>query len=231
MNEFREEGCGSGSWISIRALINESKINSIYSKKDNSCNFGSAIYSPNNDLSITVECKPNTDINQTLCLNQIHNDYFNKTQETWQLKQPDTKSSTYSKDTKSIKHPQHFKDTRHRKFLNSCNKDFAKLKGEVLVLQDKLTKSDEKVKSLTSKIEIMKKEHADELQKIQARHERRLQRNKLDLDELLSKLSKKNEVHNFEEIKRFYKEDMEKIRDYYEDQIKMMKLNIYADRK
>ena len=55
MNRYEEECSQGNSWISIRSLINESKINSIYSKRNSDSSVDSSSPSPQNDSSITME--------------------------------------------------------------------------------------------------------------------------------------------------------------------------------
>ncbi|OMJ79738.1 hypothetical protein SteCoe_20165 [Stentor coeruleus] len=224
MNRFKEETSRGNSWISIRSLIKESKINSIYSKRNSDSSLDSLSPSPQNDSSITMEWKPNTYINQSVCFSSMHDNYCGDIQETCQSIQAESESPIYEKDIEAMKYYIHRRDSKFRKLQKTYNRDVMQLKDEVVSLQGKLTQNGEDVKRLTSVIEVMKKDHIQQLQNIQARHERKLQRSKQDLDVLLSDINEKTALYVSEKLTKTYQEEIEKLRDYYETKIEDLRL-------
>lgn len=223
MNRFEEESSRGNSWISIRSLINESKINSIYSKRNSDSSLDSSSPSPRNDSSITMEWKPNTCINQSVCFSSMHDNYCRDMQETCQSIQAESESPTYEKDIEAMKYYIHRRDSKYRKLQKTYNRDVMQLKDEVASLQGKLTQTGEDVERLTSMIEVMKKDHTQQLQNIQARHERKLQRSKQDLDVLLSDINEQTALYVSEKLKKAHQEEIEKLRDYYEAKIEELR--------
>lgn len=224
MSRYEEENLQNTSWISIRSLIKESKINSIYSKRSSDSNLDSSSPSPRNDSSITMEWKPNTYINQSICFSSMHDNYCKEIQESCQSQLNDTESPTYEKDIEAMKYYIHRRDSKYRKLQKTYNRDIMHLKDEFSIVQSKLSQSESEIERLTSVIELMKTEHTQQLQNMQARHERKLQRSKQDLDALLSDINEKTAAYVSEKLKATHEEEIEKIRDLYEEKIEELRV-------
>ena len=224
MNRYEEECSQGNSWISIRSLINESKINSIYSKRNSDSSVDSSSPSPQNDSSITMEWKPNTYINQSVCFSSMHDNYCKEIQDINQSLIHESESPTHEKDIEAMKYYIHRRDSKYRKLQKTYNREVMQLKEEATILQEKLANRDIEIEKLSSVIEIMQIEHTQQLQNMQARHERKLQKSKLDLDSLLSDVNEKTANYVAEKMKVSHQEEIEKLRDFYEEKIEELRM-------
>ena len=221
MNRYEEDLEGL-SWISIRSLIKESKINSLYSKQESESSMESLSPSPRHETSITTEWKPNTYINQSVCFSSMHENYCRDLQETTHSLLED--SPKYDQDIEAMKSYINRRETKYRKLQKIYNKDMLAQREELATLRDKLSKSEEEVQKLTSTVELMKKEHIQQLQNLQARHEQKLQKSKLDLESLINDISEKNSIFMTDLLKTAHAQEIEKLKDYYEEKIEELRV-------
>lgn len=224
MNRYEEEASQGKSWISIKSLINESKINSVYSKCNSDSSLESSTLSPRNDSSITMEWKPNTYINQSVCFSSMHDNYCRDLSDINESIVNESESPTYEKDIEAMKYYIHRRDSKYRKLQKRYNRDVMQLKEDIASLQSKLEQSTGETARLESVVEAHRKEHALQLQNIQARHERKLQRSKQDLDSLLSDINQKTALYVTEKLQKSHQQEIEKIRDYYEQKIEELRV-------
>ena len=136
----------------------------------------------------------------------------------------ESESPTYEKDIEAMRYYIHRRDSKYRKLQKTYNKDILQLKEEISTLQGKLNQSNNEIVRLGSLIERMETEHTQQLQNIQARHEKKLQRSKLDLDALLSDINEKTAAFVAEKLKIAHQEEIEKLRDFYEERIEELRV-------
>lgn len=223
MNRYEEEGSQGNSWISIRSLINEAKINSVYSKRNSDSSFNSSNCSPRNDTSITMEWKPNTYINQSVCFSSMHDNYCKEIQDLGQGIANEN-DSPYEQDIEAMKYYIHRRDSKYRKLQKTYNRDVIQLKEEVNAITEKFNQSQTEINRLAAVVEALQVEHTQQLQNMQARHERKLQRGKLDLDSLLSDINEKTAAYVSEKMTAAHQEEIEKLRDFYEEKIEELRV-------
>ena len=224
MNRYEDDCSQGNSWISIRSLINESKINSIYSKHDSDSSLDSSSCSPRQESSITMEWKPNTYINQSVCFSSMHDNYCKDMQDLSLNLTPEGESPTYEKNIEAMKYYIHRRDSKFRKLQKTYNRDVMQLKEEVSALQSKLSQRNDEVEKLTELFDKIQEDHTLQLQNMQARHERKLQRSKMDLDSLLSDINEKTAVYVTEKMKVEHQEEIEALRDFYEEKIEELRV-------
>lgn len=221
MNRYEEDHQGL-SWISIRSLIKESKINSLYSKHESESSLESSSPSPRHETSITTEWKPNTYINQSVCFSSMHENYCKDFQDTTHSLVED--SPKLSQDIEAMKCYINRRESKYRKLQKIYNKDMLAQREEVASLRSRLQQSEEEVERLTATVELMKQKHIEQLQNLQARHEHKLKKSKLDLETLISDISEKNSIFVTELLRKAHQEEMSKLKDYYEEKIEEMRV-------
>ena len=217
MNRYENEGL---SWISIRSLINEAKINSIYSKRNSDSSVESSSPSPRHESSITMEWKPNTYINQSVCFSSMHDNYCKELQET-------THSVVHEspeKDIEAMKCYIHRRENKYRKLQKIYNKDINLLRDEITVLNGKVHQADLENSRLASLMEMMKKEHIQQIQNLQARHEIKLQKTRVDMEGLIQEMRENSSGKLSEKLQLSHLREIEKIRDFYEEKIENMRV-------
>jgi hypothetical protein len=128
------------------------------------------------------------------------------------------------KDLEAMKCYIHRRETKYRKLQKIYNKDVTILRDEINVLSSKLNSAEIENSRLTGLMEMMKKEHIQQLQNLQARHEVKLQKNRTDMENLISEIAgKKTGIFN-EKIQKSHLQEIEKIRDFYEEKIEGLKV-------
>ena len=204
MNRYENEGL---SWISIRSLINDSKVNSVYSKPNSDSSVESSSPSPRHESSITMEWKPNTYINQSVCFSSMHDNYCKELQETIH-----TADDSPESDIEAMKCYINRRENKYRKLQKIYNKDVNLLRDEINALNVKVRQVDSENMRLTALVEIMKKEHIQQIQNLQARHEIKLQKNKIDFEGLIQEVRENKKI---DKIQSSHFKEIEKIRNFY----------------
>ena len=216
MNRYENEGL---SWISIRSLINDAKMNSVYSRRDSDSSVESSSPSPRHESSITMEWKPNTYINQSVCFSSMHDNYCKELQETIHTSANDSPES----DIEAMKCYINRRENKYRKLQKIYNKDVNLLRDEINAMNVKVSQADSENFRLTALVEMMKKEHIQQIQNLQARHEIKLQKNKVDLEGLIQEIRENRSVLVSDKLKLSHYKEIEKVRNLYEEKIETLK--------
>mmetsp|Transcript_18249 Transcript_18249/g.32746 ORF Transcript_18249/g.32746 Transcript_18249/m.32746 type:complete len:316 (-) Transcript_18249:3489-4436(-) len=189
-----EEDAESQSWISIKSLREATRPQSLWKRMRDS----------SHESSVTMEWKPNTCINASTSFSYLHENYRHD---------EDTQNSEFltfesSEDEELTTQLQRMEDELHslrRRYMH----DTKHLTSTVHKLKAQLHTSQQEQARLTASLEDQAKNHAIQLQQIQAHHERKLQRHRKDLDALLSSDTDRTSLE--EEITRLRLEHEEEL--------------------
>jgi len=174
-----EENRRIASWISIKSLKEAVDIHSVYKLESESS-------SPNNespDSSITMEWKPNTHINHSISFSSVHDPYCEDSLNTFE--------DDSARDLESMKYCLQRRDAKLRKLHKKYKREITKLQEENERLKLDLEHAQEEAKHFSEEVERLHQDHTVQLQSLQARHERKLQRSKQDLESLITNLNSK----------------------------------------
>lgn len=171
-----EEEVAPRSWISVKSLKEACELKNAYKATNVSSKTSSVTGSPcSNNVSITMEWKPNTTINKSLSFKALHKTYT-------------CFEEDYS-EVEVLKTQLKQKDEYLSQLNFKYERDISELNQLILELNEELEKSKKETSYYKKLVETTREEYNLKIQSMQARHERKLQRSKQDFDFLLSDMN------------------------------------------
>lgn len=162
--------------------------------------------------SITNEWKPNSYINQSVCGSTWH-EYYIEDSPDITLESSDCKCSSFSK-LKICKY-----ETKYTELVKKYYSDTKKLKDKVKELSDGISIAFKENEKLRHDLYGLQQDFSLEIQNIQARHQQKLLRTKVDLDSLVKSLDQKMA----EKFKKENEEIIRNLQNSYEEKIQALK--------
>ncbi len=188
------------TWISVRSLKQAADIKTVYRSHNEDTT------SPHSSLnsSVTAESAPNPVINVSPSFSNLHESYMNLRDEHTQAR----RMVSHSRDSSA-----------------STNRMVTRrAQEEVLELQQELLTAHRESDRLRAELAARDQQHSLQLQMIQAHHERKMQRSRHDLDELVRQQPKNLLEKTVNQLKSEHAADIDKLCSRFEEQIEQLKL-------
>lgn len=131
---------------------------------------------------------------------------------------------SYKQDIDAMRYYIQSKESKLRKLQRRYQRDVGKLKDEITQSKAETEAAHKEIYFLNQEIDRMQQDFSQQLLNNQARHERKLQRSKQDLDGLINELNEKTASFVAEKLRAMHQKEMEKIRDDYEEQIERLRM-------
>ncbi|CAG9328767.1 unnamed protein product [Blepharisma stoltei] len=219
-----EENPKTGSWISIKNLKAAADVHSVYRQQSRGSSPSSSPNASQNS-SITMEWKPNTYINQSICFSSMHDHYCEEIIDSTQtLLNESDEGLAYKQDIDAMRYYIQSKESKLRKLQRRYQRDIGKLKDELAQSKAETEAAQKEIYFLNQEIDRMQQDFTQQLLNNQARHERKLQRSKQDLDALISENNEKTAIFVAEKLRAIHQAEMDKLRDDYEEQIERLRM-------
>lgn len=187
------------TWISVRSLKQAADIKTVYRAHLEDSSPQSSLNS-----SITVESAPNPVINVSPSFSNLHESYMNLRDE----------------HTEARRVPSHSRDSS----ASTNRMATRRAQEEVLELQQEVLAARREVQRLRSELSSRDQQHALQLQMIQAHHERKMQRSRHDIEELLRQQPKKHLESTISQLKSDHESQIRHLYDKFDEQIDQLKV-------
>ena len=151
----------SNSWIPVQALRDAADIKESFKKGFHRKTASSPSGNSSKHL-VSVEVKANSPTSNTIHFNSLHSRYNTATLDIIPIHQEVT-------------------ETSEKKYINNITR----LNEEILILSTQLKQANETIAGLTQRLNDSNSKHALHLQSLHERHEQKIRRNRLDMDNLL----------------------------------------------
>ncbi|CAG9322497.1 unnamed protein product [Blepharisma stoltei] len=214
-----EESSKIESWVSIRFLKEAANIQSVYRQRSRSSSLDSSSPIPSEEPSITSEWKPNAFINQSICFSAV-----NRTQP---LEPP--KPTETSQELEDLHCLLQIKDTKIQKIKQKYQNLLEKTNKELVEAKLHYKQANQEIATLKKMNDMIKEQNAKQIEDLQMRHEKKLQRVKQDVDSYLSELYEKAAVYVTEKLKISHKKEMMGLREQYEEEISRIRMDYEAE--
>ncbi|CAG9325549.1 unnamed protein product [Blepharisma stoltei] len=214
-----EENSKIESWVSIRFLKEAANIQSVYRQRSRSSSIDSTSPIPSEEPSITVEWKPNGFVNQSICFNAVNR---NKTIDT-------PKPTEASPDFEELQCLLQHKDAKIQKIRQKSQCLLEKSNKDLIEAKLHYKQANQEIATLKKMNELIKEQNSKQLEDLQVRHERKLQKVKQDVDNYLSELYEKAAVYVTEKLKISHKREIMGLKEQYEEKINRMRMEYEAE--
>ena len=186
------------SWLSVQAL-----------KEATDVRLACQTDSSSDEASITMEWKPNTDVNQSISFNSIHDSYTEKTD-----------------SSDALQYYLHRKDSKIKQLQRKYEKDTSRLKQEVQRFRSEAERAHQEAADLQEQALQLQQVHAAELSRLEARHEAELQKVTQDTDWMINE---KTAILVAEQLEGEFSEEMSQVKAAYDRQMAELEESHHAE--
>lgn len=198
MSSDSEDEGDSQTWISVRSLKQAANIKTVYRSHNEEGSPHSSL-----NCSVTAESVPNLVINVSPSFSTLHESYLD-------LRTAHTKAPVQS----------------HSRYSSSSTNQMLtrRAQEEALELHTELFNTKRELELVRAELSACEQHHSNQLQAIQAHHERKMQRHRQDLDELMRQIPKRQIETNILELRTAHEAEIKQIRRKFMEKIEILQV-------